>query len=73
MQLNVIVDSYIQINTKENNLYIKSDTVNIYDNEIVSKNNIINSNFGSGKNNTMIYNKITRDLTMQERPSFVVY
>jgi hypothetical protein len=71
MRLNAIINSYIQINSKEDNLYIESDTVSVYDNEVIFQNNILNSNFGNGQGKMVIYNRITKDVFLGERPKFI--
>jgi hypothetical protein len=71
MHLNELVNSYAQVNSKKDNLYIESDIVNILDNEIIFKNNILNSSFGYGQSNVVIYNRITKDVFLEKRPKFI--
>jgi hypothetical protein len=71
IQLDLMINSYGQINAKENNLYIESDSINIGDSEILLNNNTIKSDSGNGKNKVMIYNKVTGDIIIQGRPVFV--
>jgi hypothetical protein len=70
--VNIMQNSHLQINTNSNNLYIDSDTVIIRDGEIILKNNIINSDFGSGESGLMTYNRTTKDVSLEERPKFML-
>jgi hypothetical protein len=71
-QLNIIRNSYIQINTKDNNMYIKSDAIELLENKITLRNNFINSNILFGTSDLMTYDKATGDVSMENRPKFTI-
>ncbi|MDR0571307.1 MAG: hypothetical protein LBG48_00480 [Rickettsiales bacterium] len=71
-QLNIIKNSYIQVNTKDNNLYIKSDLIELFENEIVLRTNFIDSNTTYGTSDLIIYNKTTGDISLKNRPKLTL-
>jgi hypothetical protein len=69
-QKNILINSYAQINAKDNNFYIKSDLVEILEEEIIFRNNIMESNVGNGVGDIVIYNRATEDILLKNRPRF---
>jgi hypothetical protein len=69
--LNIIVDSHVQINKKDGDLYIKSDEIEIQERQLLFRKNIINSTFASGVGDLIVYDQDTGDIFVDNRPKIV--
>jgi hypothetical protein len=67
---NILINSYAQINARDNNFYIKSDLVEISEKEIIFRNNTVESNIGNGAGDIVIYDRVTEDILLRNRPKF---
>lgn len=70
-ELNVIYDGELQINNKNFLFFLKSDKINILENSILLHNNTFYSNNIEGNSKKIIYDKIKKEIILEEKPNII--